>query len=361
MKWLMFVLLTSPAWALPKTSVAFMDACSGDQTALSGPATTRLIVLLEKLQPHLPLTVKVTWRPAGLADDLSRKNSKVEIYRRAAYGSRGRVVGRDGEVYMELALPPAKWMYQVEQQHQTSRLWQADVLWWQEGVDGKSGTGGSTLARMLPEQKSFYQVTGPRECVWESAPTVSSKPYENPVNDFMNIVRQYQNQWHVGWMAGLALGPNNITGAATPLLTTLGGGNYGWLFKDWQNQYTHDQIFEVEKKWVLRREEFGVFATRFTHSRLPVRRWSWEKKVGQCGKWRASETGKIDVGIVNEDFYVIPKSAYGDPARTSETIDLIHPPLDTCGDHVGRGPEHASLIEPNGFNGILYYYPDQGQ
>jgi len=356
MKWLAFLLVTSSAWALPRTQVAFMDTCSGDQTGLTTLNGTRLVVLLEELNPSLELEVRVTWRPAGLLADLSRKNSVTHVYRRGAFGGAGRTVGRDGEVYLELRLPETDWMYQVEQQHQTSRLWTADVLWWQEG--GASGSESSTIARVLPGQTSFYQVTGPRECAWESKATVSSQSYENPINDFMNITREYQQQWNTNWMHGLIAGPNNVSGVNAPLLPVM-GSNYGWLFADWQKQYTHDQVFEIERKWVLRREDFGVFAKRFSHSRLPVKRWQWIKAQNTCGKWQAVENGKIDVGIEVEDFYVIPKSAYGDPQTTAQNIDLIHPPLDTCSAHVGRGPEHATLISPNGFTGLIYFYPDQ--
>jgi hypothetical protein len=358
MKWLVFVLFTSSAWAfdLPKTSVAFMDQCSGKQTGLTTPNGTRLIVLLEELNPQLSLEVRVTWRPAGLMDDLSRKNSVEHSYRRAAFGGNGRTVGRDGEVYMELALPKAEWMYQVEQKHQTSRLWTADVLWWQEG--GKSGSESSTIARMLPGQTSFYQIMGPRECAWESGASVSSKSFENPIDDFMNITREYQQQWSSNWMHGTTAGPSNQMGGTAPLLPVI-GSNYGWLFADWQKQYSHEQFFEFERKWVLRREDFGVFAKRFSHSRLPVKRWQWVQPENACGKWQAIESGKIDVGIEVEDFYVIPKSAYGDPQVTAQNIDLIHPPLNTCPAHVGRGPEHATLVTPNGYTGLIYFYPDQ--
>lgn len=345
---------------LPDTQVAFRDSCSGKETGLTGPGGSYLSVRVQNLDPDLRLNLKVTWRPAGLAEDLSGDQTREQTVIRVPRGAFGRSIPASGSLALKLSLPSTSWMYQVEQKHQSARIWQADVTWWQAGANPRAGSGIAAIARTLPGARDFFQVLGPRECVWESNSTVSSRPYENRVSDFMNVIRESQNIYHSSWLAGMSIGPNNLTGAPSPMLmnNAITGNNYGWFYKDWQRQLTSEQYFETERKWVLRREDFGVFAKRFGHSRLPVRRWAWEKPVRGCGNWVPQEDGKLDVGIETEDFFVIPRSAYGDPTVTSQNIDLIHPPLNTCREHVGRGPEEATLIQPNGLTGLLYYYPN---
>lgn len=352
MKWLPFILLvTSSAWATIPSKATFVDSCSGAVTGMTGPNGVGLKVELEKLDPKLPLTVEVTWRPAGLWEDLSKQKTLLHRYKRGPYGSLGASVGKNGKVTMRLKLPKDSWMSHVEQKHQTSRLWQADVLIYQDG--GDTGRAGSTIARLQPGKESFFQVTGRNLCVWETAPSVTSKPYENRTNTFMNVQRDYMLQWQKGWMNGLTVGPSN-QGLATPMLGNF--QNYGWLFKDWQTSFYHDQIFSMEKKWVLNREEIGLFANRISFTRLPVRKVEWEQ-VGQCGEWLQKEEGFLDVGVETEDFFTVPRSALTDLSRASEIIHLIHPPLDTCRDHIGRGAEFAQQILPNGISGLMFFYP----
>jgi hypothetical protein len=351
MKWLLFVLITNSAWALIPIKASFTDSCTGKTTGLTGHGGVNLNLEIEKLNPSLPLTVEVTWRPAGLFEDLSGKKTLLHRYRRSAMGGRGLSVPESGNLLMRLKLPKDSWMSHIEQRFQTSRLWQADVLIYQDG--GDSGRAGSTIARMLPGKQSFFKVTGSSMCVWQSKPNVASKPYENRTNSFMNVKRDYMLQWQQGWMKGLSVGPSN-QGMATPMLGNF--ENYGWLYKEWQTSFYHDQIFSLEKKWVLNREEIGLFANRMSFTRLPVKKIEWQR-VGQCGEWIESGEGFLDVGIETEDFYTVPRSALTDLTRASEIINMIHPPLDTCPSHVGRGAEYAQQIIPNGISGLMFFYP----
>jgi hypothetical protein len=136
--------------------------------------------------------------------------------------------------------------------------------------------------------------------------------------------------------------------------------NYGWLFNEWQTTFYHDEIFSIEIKWVLNREEIGLFANRISYTRLPVKRIALQR-VGQCGEWVEEEDGYLDVGIESEDFYTIPRSALTDLSRASDIINMIHPPLDTCPSHVGRGAEYAQQVLTNGISGLMFFYPKDTQ
>ncbi len=355
MKWLFLILLTSTAWAKIPSKATFVDSCTGEVTGLTGLKGVQLKLEMENLNPALPLVVEVTWRPAGLWEDLSRQKTLLHRYKRAALGGNGLTVNADGKVTMKMKLPADSWMSHTEQKFQTSRLWQADVLIYQDG--GDTGRAGSTIARMRPGQQSFYQVTGRSLCVWETSPNVTSKPYENRTNTFMNIKRDYMLQWQKGWMSGLSLGPSN-NGMGSPLVGNF--QNYGWLYKEWQTTFYHDQFFMMEKKWVLNKEEIGLFASRTSFTRLPVKKIEWERN-GQCGEWIEKEVGFLDVGIETEDFYTVPRSALTDLSRASEIINMTHPPLDTCPKHVGRGAEFAQQIIPNGISGLMFFYPKDNQ
>ena len=333
------------------TTAQFKDNCHHRPVLLTGPNGIYLSVDFSELDETTPLNVHITFRPAGILEDLSFENKETQKYIIKPQKF------REQNYSLRIKIPKTKWLYQQEQKHQSTRIWDARIFWWQDSTPKKTGSALASFMRVLPKEKEFFQITGSSLCVWEANANISSKYYENRVDEYMKISRTYDDNFHSDWQRGFALGPNNIVNMQTPLLPFSGiDGQYGWFFRDWQNQFDKEALISIEKTWKLNREDFGVFAKRFTFSRLPTTKWQWVQEGKQCGEWKAVSKGALDVGIETEDFYTLPSSYYGTPDKVNTMIDLLHPPLDTCQGNLLKGPMHAQEILPNGFNGIMYYY-----
>lgn len=343
--------------ALAKTTASFVDACSKKAIRVSTPNGTRLNVNLTKLDPNDDLELTVTFRPAGLVEDLGGKNTKVFSFFFGAHGERGMLgrkidVSSTGTLNVLLPLPSLKWMWQVEQRNSEYRIWDAEVSWIQSGAR-KAGSDIATFYR-APVKEKFFQIQSEGLCQWETEAEVSSKLYENRSTTWMNVMRDTSKVWEQSNGPGLTLGYNNNTGSSQPLGAN--SQNYGWLFKEWQKQLTKQQIFTYERKFVLNKEEMGVFITRMSFNRHEVKRYDWVPEAGACGEYSVTDEGHLDVGQTSEDFIVLPRSFYPRADELKKFVNTVRPAVNNCGDTELSGPQFATDIIPSGANGILYFY-----
>lgn len=351
------ILVTMPV--LAKTSASFVDACSKNAIRVSTPNGVKLKLGLTDLDPNDDLELTVTFRPAGLVEDLGGKNTKVRSYYFGAHGERGVFgrkidIGQFGTLDVFLPIPDQNWMWQVEQRNSEYRIWDAEVSWLQPNAR-KAGSDVATFYR-APGEETFFELQSEGICQWEATAEVASKLYENRTTTWMNVMRETVRTWDQSTGPGLSLGYNNNTGSSQPLGSGAGSNSMGWLFKDWQKQLTKQQIFKFERKFVLNKEETGIFISRMSFNRHEVKRYEWVQNAGSCGEYQATSQGYLDVGQTSEDFIVLPKTFYPRPEELKKFINTVRPSLNNCGETELTGPQFASDIIPSGTNGILYYY-----
>lgn len=329
-----------------KTEAKFVDSCNKSEIKVSNPNGTRLSLSLTDLDPNDDLEVTITYRPAGIVEDLKPQDQVIWNYN-------FRLAGKTFKTL--LPIPKAKWMWQVEQRHAEYRIWDAEVRWVQPNAR-KTGSDVTTFYR-APDKGPFFQMMSEGLCQWEGSADVSSKLYENNTTTWMNVMRDRVQMWDQGNGPGIALGYNNNTGSTVPLSPTGQSNNVmGWVFKDWQKQLNSQQIFRYERKFVLNKEESGLFTSRMTFNRHEVRRFEWQQSGQSCGAYVAVSEGMLDIGQLSEDFVVLPKNFYPRPEKLKEYINTVRPPVNNCGDTEITGPQDATDILPSGADGILYYY-----
>lgn len=340
---LILTLLLSGAEAA--TIARITDSCSGKPVAMTNPNGVKLTLSIDDLDPEDSVELTLTWRPAGLIEDLKPKDQLVWKYR-------FHEVNPDGTLKKTLPIPKASWLWQVQQQHDDYRIWDAEIFWVQE----RSRRSGRTVATFYhaPNVEPYFEITSPSLCEWEDRPVVSSKLYENLSPTWMNVVREYVETWERGRGPGLSLGYNNDTGGNVPI-GALSNNSYGWAFKDFTKHRMQQEIFRYERRFVLNRDDSGVFIKRLSYTRHEANRYEWVQS-GACGEFKKVSSGLVDIGSPNEDFIIIPKNFYAHPEVLNNYISIARPQLNSCSDSVGTGAEAASTVMPAGQDGLIFYY-----
>lgn len=332
--------------ATAATKVQFVDWCSEKEIKVSTPNGTRLLVELTQIDPTDNLELSVTFRPAGIIEDLDKKDQATYNYN---------LVPQDNKLRTLINLPKYKWMWQVEQRHSEYRIWDAEVKWVQARAK-KAGSSVTTFYR-APKNGPYFQLRSEGLCQWEQEGNISSKLYENTSTTWMNVTRESGQTWDTSSSRGLTLGYDNNTGANMPLAPTItNNAVYGWLFGDWQKQFNKQQIFRIERKYVLNRDEAGIFLNRLSFNRHSVKKFEWREESGACGNFVPVSEGFLDIGIMTEDFIVVPKTFHPRPEVLKEYLNTVRPPINNCEASVGTGAQHASMILPAGADGLLFYY-----
>lgn len=330
------------------TEAYFADSCSGNEIKISTPNGTSLFIKIDNLDPNEDAKLFINYRPAGEIEDLKSKSNSITHQ----YLIRARDI-RDGNFSRFYQIPKAKWLWQVESRHSFYRIWDAEIKWVQKHAK-KSGSTVTSFYRS-PGKKSFFQLNSPGLCQWESKAEVSSKLYENNTTTFMNIVRENIQKWDKYQAQGFSLGFNRNHGGTLPI-GALSSSSFGWFFKDWQNQMNAQEIINIERKYVLNKEESGVFITRMTYNRHEVTKYAWNSRSGYCGKYEAVSTGLLDVGVTSEDFIVLPKYIFPREEYMEKFLNIVRPAVSNCDDSIDLRPQVATDYIPSGNNGILYFY-----
>ncbi|MGE3609125.1 MAG: hypothetical protein AB7I27_06020 [Bacteriovoracaceae bacterium] len=356
------LLLLFSYMAAAKTNVEFVDVCSKQSIRVSTPNGTALRIRLSELDPEDYLEISVTFRPAGIVEDLKPLEMTTVNYYYGKSGDIGSLlrkkisIKKDGTLDILLPVPNEQWMRLVEQKHNEYRIWDAEIRWVQPNSKN-AGSGISSFYRS-PNNEVFYQLQSEGLCQWEGEADVSSKLYENRSTTFMNVIRESTFQWEQTNNRGFVLGYDNNTGNTIPLGSVAQNNPaLGWFFKDWQTQIIGQEYFKYERKYALNRDEVGFFISRMSFNRHEVKRFEWIQGPNQCGEYLETGSGFLDIGQASEGFLVIPKRFFPRQKKLKEFINNFRPALDTCKNNQLKGPEKASDIIPSGSNnGILYYY-----
>lgn len=339
------ILISLPAIA--STKAWFADRCSGEEISISTPNPVTFYLSLKDLDPSEDIQIFIKYRPAGIIEDL--RDKKLEVSYTYSIPS-SRIKGNRYSGYFKI--PSATWMWQKEQEHNLTRIWDAEVKWTQP----KSRKLGGAIASFFRArgEKEFYKVESPSLCYWEGDPEVSSKLYENNTSALMNVMKSTYDSWDKYTQRGLTFGYNRNHGGNVPLGSS--SDSYGWFYKDWQKQVESRDIISIDRKFILQKDEAGVFYTRNTFHRVRASKWEWNPRSGACGRYEQTAEGMLDVGVTSEDFVVLPRTYYSFPEKTKEFINIVRPPINTCDDYIHINPQYATDSFPSGFNGIMFFY-----
>jgi hypothetical protein len=349
MKFLLAITFFSSLSALGDTSTWFADRCSGEAVSISTPNPTTLYFSTTDLNPDEDIKIYINYRPAGILEDLRSKDLEIS---HSYVISKKKIKNNSFSGYFKI--PKAKWLWEKEQEHSLSRVWEAEVKW----IQPESRRSDSKIASFYhsPEEKSFYKIESNVLCKWEGSPEVSSKLYENNTASLMNVMKSTYYTWNQYTQKGLTFGYNRNFGGNIPLGAS--DNSYGWLYKDWQRQVDQQEIISVDLKFILNVTESGVFYNRMTFNRLRVSKYAWNPSLGQCGQYEKLSKGLLDVGVTTEDFVVMPKTYYPFPEKMVEFINIVRPPINTCKDYIDLNPQIATDVIPSGFNGIMFFYEE---
>lgn len=345
---LLFSLLLFFQVAQANTKVSFADLCSGEDIKIATPNGTTLKIDIDDIDNYEDLTILIKFRPAGEISDLKDKSQEISF----RYKIDARKI-RNNRYRGFFKLPKKKLMNQIEVKNSFFRIWDAEVKWFQNN----SHNSGSSIASFYRSSspKSFFQINSPGICQWEDEPNISSKLYENNTTGFMNISRETSFSYEQYSTRGFSLGYNRNYGGVLPV-GALGANSYGWFFKDWENQVGSREFISLERKYVLHKEEAGIFFTRMSFNRHQVTRYEWSYENSSCGRYEPTANGHLDVGILSEDFIVLPPYLVVQEEKLKDFIDVVRPPINNCQDSIDTRSQVVTDIIPSANNGILYFY-----
>lgn len=347
--------------AATTTMVTLVDSCSRKPVVVTSPHGNDVWIRITGLESNENVYLTADIFPTGLLEDQTRKDRMTkDLTFRAFRNISPERINRDGTISYVFRLPSKETMYKLEQKLQSGRVWNISIKWYQKNTRS-AGSADASFYRVQESKQSFFQVVRPELCQWETQPAVSSKLHDNQTSQFMNVEREYINNYRSGKLSAVALGPNYASNFMTPLASgnAMLESNFGWLFNEWQKSFATAQTFAYSQKYVLPRYSSGVFAKRQTFTRNFVNRWVWVADGMTCGEYKQIDSGHLDVGVETENFYEIPRTMYGNSVEMSEFMNLVRPGVNTCTSSVQTGEAAATEVMPNGFNGIMFYYKSE--
>ena len=337
-----------------KTNISLLDSCSKRDTYLLTRNGLHVELTIDNYDPDKKMEIKAEFFPYTLTGEHINIAPLAIIYKyNEANGYRG-IFGRRLRLPRDnfkarIRLPKRKDLIKAERRLKTSNLWMVRIKWYQKGTSYGGVTQKSFLR--LKKYNSFYEIESSAICHWETKATVSSKVYVNDKNSFMNIMRSYNGVGSYSHNRGISLGYSNIMGE-TPLGSE---NNFGWLYQNWTSTFEKSGTESMDRKWVLKRHESGVFGTRRSYTRKKVRKWDWVRRGERCYEYKPISEGYLDIGLLTEDFYILPQNLYT-TEEMNAFIENYRPSLNTCETSINNQQIIADDIIINSDNSIYYYH-----
>lgn len=341
MKYLILFFFSFPLFS---STAFFADSCTQKEIKVATPNGTSLLMNFKDLDPDLPLRIKIKYKPSSV-DKLKPHQMREENYLIKA-----RKIGRNGEWRAKFRLPNLKWMRSIERELLNYRVWDAEVIWFQ---NNKVFSSFSTFYN--PQKvSSYFEVKSESLCSWEGRPQVDSKLYENFNDETMKITRVTTESVDDFASKGISFGygENSFERASIGLL---GSSNFGWIFEEWQNQIENNKYITVTRDYVLSRGEAGLFYVRPTFNRHKAIKYSWVQNESGCSTFEPVSEGYVDIGKSLEDFIVIPSSYYGRESLL-EFIEVVRPAIDSCKSFQMNQIIDAEDIITSGNEELVYFY-----
>ena len=332
----LFLVLSAPVLAdtqsgAPDGRIEFIDLCSQRPTQVATPNGIGLLVTMKGLNLSQALKIKLTYSllSSSSAEAIVQKTLTKQ------YEYQGKELSE--AMALSFSLPCRRKLYRVQKQMPGSNIWEADMEWTQGLAVGKAS---AVISRIDGTDVFYKPLSNSIECVWESAPTLSSTYIYNADSSLMVLQRSVKTVSQIGmsnepyilrdspnkWPAGSST-PGNVPANVN---ISLGGFYYqGKWYKNYINQ-----TVSIERDWPLLQEQGGVFADRYSFSRIKVARYEWlesdENKHQACAQYTKTAEGYLDVGLRTSDFYSVPRSLSGNSEAVAKFVESFRNTLNTC-------------------------------
>ena len=346
-------LLQSATWAntsMVTATATFIDQCSNEPVSITTPNGLGLRININGLDPNSTLTLHVTLSLAGVHQDESKsKNIEYDYF----YNAHRFTLPFSKTIY----LPKNRRLNQLEQKNPGSRVWNAVVEWVQ---NKNAGNTVASIYRTDDTEKSFFHPISPVQCNWETTPALSSQFYYNADQPLLMINRETYEEDQTGVQSGVQHGPNPINpagvgtdnGGVYPNQTGSIAPSYVYYFKSRNSVSAFHHILTIHREWELVRGQGAVFADRISFQRMLVERYEWldanETDTNQCGRYKKTAVGLLDVGVRTTDLYSVPPSFSGSAEKMLDFINIYRPPLSSCEGIYQDLPQHAETILNSG-------------
>jgi len=341
MKYLFLFLVSLPAFS---STVFFADYCTKKEVKVATPNGTSLSLNFKDLDNDAPLRIQIKYKPSSI-EKLKPHQIRVENYLIPA-----RRISKHGEWRANFRLPNLKWMRSVERELFNYRVWDAEVVWYQNN----NAQSAFTTFYHPQKTKAYYEVLSESLCSWEGRPQVDSKLYENLNQETMLVRRTTTESSEDINNRGISFGYGN-TALEEASIGLFGASNFGWIFEEWQKQFENSKYVTVTRDYYLTKGESGLFYVRPTFSRHKALKYSWVKNQNGCGSFEAVSEGYLDIGKSLEDFIVIPSSYYGKESLL-EFIEVVRPAIDSCKSFPINQVLDAEDIITSGNDELVYFY-----
>lgn len=339
-----------------RSIVYFIDACTQEPTYVRTPAGIQLKIELNKLLPLSETLLTLEYVPAGLSEDLMKKHRIIhEFY----YFSDQR-----GKLDIVLNPPKNRTLNAVESKTPGYNIWNVNVTWKQTGQSNKtvSGSAHSSIYRMQGTA-TFFKITTPTRCYWETRPSINSDYYYNDADGVMVIQRKVEYSVASGGAGGFSLGNIPNLGMGNSSNIPLGSSSMsvpalGWFFGEWSSQRFFQHSIEVHRDWSLSKNSGGFFFERYSFYRVQADRYDWVQYPGYCGSYVKTVSGALDIGSRSSEFNSIPYSDSGSPAKVLQFLELYRPTSDSCHDGVHISSRRADYLISSDENNMMFFYPE---
>jgi hypothetical protein len=377
------------------TRLQFIDDCTGEVSTTSSPNGLHLEIDIEGLDRTRPFYFDLQMGPAYLLDKaaLDEKGPrythhikhtyypKLSKRARLAHGSSEArsiedAVSESGHFHMRkkvrIKVPTDHLLDEPER-----RVWTARLRWTQVSKDpsqeSKYGSAVASVYAMNSPSESFFLRLDQPTCFWDSPIEIHSKYHYNSLEGPMELARETRLFDHYGDTTGVGLGflPTqnfggfNLSSASspmTPLLASPGplpGGLSAWFFRGWHRVSAMKTSTWVQRSWTLNRDQGGYFGIRYRFTRFPVEEYILKpKRWGRCARWVRNQTGYLDVGSPQTDFYVVPFSHSGSSSRSSEFMEKMSPGLNTCS-AMNLSEDQGKFQVSDSGDELMFFYPDE--
>ncbi len=327
----------------PHLIAGFIDQCTNQPTSMTTPNGTQLKIVFSHLNLSSDLDFTVKYTLAGLPEGAAQKHTLEFTY------SISKEEISNPKTFL-FNLPKDRHLDSVEKQFPGSNIWNVEVDWRQ----GKFVGNAIHSIYRTDETPSFYKRTSAITCNWESAPAISSEYYFNADQELMTLQKVIENDDQIGLEDQWSAGPGeDASPTGAPLETTLPVVAY--YFRGRHKESSLHQKITFEQRWDLTKGQGGVFADRYSFSRIHVERYDWIIK-GACGKYIKTQDGVLDTGVRTTDFYSVPQSLSGTPEKIVDFIQLMRPPVNTCAEDLGQFP-HPTQFSLDQNEDLLFYQP----
>lgn len=305
------LMFSAGTFAEVRTQIHFVDRCSKKPISVKAGQKVSVAIKIEGLTRRDPVRLTLVTGPKGYTD----QGQQVVLQRQ-----KGKKLTPDetGTVYFEKWIRVPK-VDPIMASHPEQRMWEARVDWQQDpSAQGPTAGVGFAYLMLMPERSNkIYEIQGSPIQTWYTPFKPISDYKYNSDTGSMQLSRSVA--WHESFgrlidsemgVSSIALQQGFVGAGPSPTNTAVGGRNGLVIFSGWKHWQRDPRVLHMTRRWRLAAKQGGAFGSRYKFERVPAKELSFinrSKKDG-CGTWQYTREGTLDVGSLEVEFHVIPKS-----------------------------------------------------